>query len=302
MTDSNTFEVIIVGGSYAGLSAGLALGRASRKVLIIDEGKPCNRQTPYSHNFLTNDGKMPTEIAAIAHLQIRRYDSVQFVHHQAVNGYRTVKGFEIEVASGERFTAGKLIFATGIRDILEDMDGLAACWGISVLHCPYCHGYEVRYEKTGIVGNGDVAFDFTKLISNWTKEIILYTNGPSAFTDLQRKKLRQHHIDVVEKEIERLEHNDGHLRHVVFKDGSKSVLKTLYAPSPFEQHCKIPEQLGCELTEAGYIKIDGFQETTVEGIYAIGDNASKMRTIANAVAMGTAVGMTVSKQMIVEKF
>lgn len=302
MRDNNIFDVIIVGGSYAGLSAGMALGRALRKVLIIDDGKPCNRQTPRSHNFLTNDGKTPAEIAALANLQIKRYDSVKFFNGTAVNGSKTEKGFQIQVVSGETFTAKKLIFATGILDMLPAIAGVAACWGISVIHCPYCHGYEVRDKKTGILGNGEIAFDFTRLISNWTKDLTLFTNGASTLSFGQKEIIQQHHIKIVEKEIERLDHSNGYLQNIIFKDGSKSSINAIYAPSPFKQHCKIPEYLGCELTEEGYIKIDNVQETTIKGVFAIGDNAAKMRTVANAVAMGTTAGMTISKKMILEEF
>lgn len=302
MTDSNTFDVIIIGGSYSGLAAGMALGRALKKILIIDDGKPCNRQTPHSHNFLTNDGKTPAEIAALANLQVRSYDTVRFFNGTAINGSKTEEGFQIQVVSGEIFAAKKLIFATGIKDLLPAIDGLPECWGISVIHCPYCHGYEVRNEKTGILGNGDIAFDFTRLISNWTKDLTIFTNGPSTLTDDQRENLQKHHIKIVESEIERLEHDNGDLRNVIFKDGLKYSIKAIYAPSPFEQHCKIPELLGCDLTEEGYIKIDSFQETTVDGVYAIGDNAAKMRTVANAVATGTTAGMVISKKMILEEF
>lgn len=302
MKNYKQFDVIIIGGSYAGLAAAMALGRALKKVLIIDNGKPCNRQTPHSHNFLTNDGKTPAEIAALANLQVRRYDTVKFFNGAAMNGTKTEEGFQIQVESGETFAAKKLIFATGIKDLLPAIDGLAACWGISVIHCPYCHGYEVRDEKTGILGNGDMAFDFTRLISNWTKVLTVFTNGTSTLTIGQIEKLQQHQIKIVEKEIERLEHSNGYLQNIIFKDGSKSSINAIYAPSPFEQHCKIPESLGCELTEEGYIKIDSFQETSIKGVFAIGDNATKMRTVANAVAMGTTAGMMISKKMILEEF
>lgn len=302
MTDNNIFDVIIVGGSYAGLAAGMALGRAMKKVLIIDDGKPCNRQTPQSHNFLTNDGKPPAEIAALANLQVKKYDTVTFFNGLATSGIKTDKGFDIQVASGETFAAKKLIFATGIKDVLPDIGGMAACWGISVIHCPYCHGYEVRHEKTGILGNGAAGFDFTRLISNWTKDLTLFTNGNSTLTAEQTAKLEKHQIKIIEKEIEKFEHRHGHIEHILFKDGSTAAVKAIYAPSPFVQHCTIPELLGCELTEEGYIKIDNFQETTIKDVFAVGDNAAKMRTVANAVAMGTTAGITISKKMILEAF
>lgn len=302
MKYENKFDVIIVGGSYSGLAAAMALGRALKNVLIIDDAKPCNRQTPHSHNFLTNDGKTPAEIVALAKAEVAGYKTIQFFNGFAKSGIKTDKGFEIEVATGETFVAGKLIFATGIQDLLPDIDGLSSCWGISVLHCPYCHGYEVRNEKTGILGNGDIGFDFTRLISNWTEDLTLFTNGSSTLTIQQRQKLEQHQVKVIEKEIEKIEHNNGYIRYIIFKDGTTSAIQTVYAPSPFVQHCKIPELLGCELTEEGYIKIDHFQETTVEGVFAVGDNVAKMRTVANAVSMGTTAGMMISKKMILEAF
>ena len=302
MTDNEQFDVIIVGGGYSGLAAGMALGRALKKVLIIDSGKPCNRQTPYSHNFITHDGDSPMEIAELANLQLRRYATVKIFEGLATSGLRAESGFEIQVASGETFAAKKLIFATGIRDIMPDMEGFDACWGISVLHCPYCHGYEIKNQKTGILCNGDTGFEFSRLISNWTRDLTLFTNGISTLTAEQTAKLKNHPINIIEKRVEKLEHINGHLQNIVFSDGTKSYLNAIYAPVPFEQHCMIPGSLGSELTDEGYIKIDPFQETTVAGVYACGDNVSRMRTVANAVGMGTTAGMTVSKKLILEEF
>ena len=302
MADNTSFDVIIVGGSYSGLAAGMALGRALKKVLVIDDGKPCNRQTPFSHNFITHDGKTPFEIATIAKEQLKLYDTITFFGGLATNGRAIDKGFEIGVLSGENFSAKKIIFATGIRDILPDIEGLVACWGISVLHCPYCHGYEVRQEKTGILGNGAFAFDLTRLISNWTNDLTVFTNGASTFTTEQKEQLEKHHIEIVETVVEKLEHSKGYIQNIIFDDGSKYSIKALYAPVPFEQHCTIPVLLGCRLTEEGYIKVDSFMETTIPGIYACGDNATAMRTVANAVAMGTTAGMIASKKMILEGF
>jgi len=302
MTEQDVYDVIIVGGSYSGLAAGMALGRALRRVLIIDSNEPCNRQTPHSHNFLTQDGKTPEEIATLARRQVELYTTVSFFSGLATNGRKTENGFEIQLASGETFRAGRLIFATGIKDMLPGIEGLAACWGISVIHCPFCHGYEVRNKKTGILGNGDFGFEFSSLISNWTNDLTLFTNGGSTLTAGQTKMLEMRGVRIIEKEIERLEHINGYLQNIIFSDGTKSPVKAIYAPGPFEQHCPIPGYLGCELTEEGYIKVDPSQETTVPGVFACGDNAARMRTVANAVATGTTAGITVSKKMIFEEF
>src|SRR5688572_24365219 len=135
MTITTDFDVIIIGGSYAGLSAAMALGRSLRNTLILDSGKPCNRQTPHSHNFITHDGQQPKEIAEQAKLEVLRYDSVRFINDLAIEGAKTNQKFQIKTITGNVFTAKKLLFATGITD-LHPIKGMAECWGISILHCP----------------------------------------------------------------------------------------------------------------------------------------------------------------------
>jgi len=302
MTTNTPYDVIIIGGSYSGLAAAMALGRSLKKVLLIDSGKPCNATTPYSHNFLTQDGHKPAAIAAIGRAQVAQYKTVTFYNGTAVNGRQSPSGFEIETDTGVIFSAAKFIFATGITDVMPNIKGFQDCWGISVLHCPYCHGYEVKSEKTGVLGNGDTGYEFVKLISNWTKDLTLFTNGKSTLTKEQTEKLATHHIRVNEQEITDLEHHEGLISHLVFRNAAKSPLKVLYAPRPFEQHCAIPKALGCEITEEGYIKVNPFQETSVPGVLACGDNTNRMRTVANAVATGTTAGMTAGKRLTLENF
>lgn len=298
----SNFDVIIVGGSYAGLATAMALGRALRNVLVIDGGNPCNKQTPHSHNFLTNDGKTPQEITSLAKQQVRMYDSVSLLDGLATAGSKTKSGFEIQTKSGEIFSSKKLVFATGIRDIMPQIPGFAESWGISVLHCPYCHGYEVRHKKTGIIANGDTGFELSSLISNWTKDLTLYTNGKSSLSPVQKAKLDKHHINIIESEIDRLEHDGGYIQKINFKNGTSREAKALYARLPFVQHSSIPQELGCELTKDGYIKIDHSQKTSIPGIYACGDNTTRIRTVANAVSMGTTTGLMVNKELIEEVF
>lgn len=301
-TNTKQFDVIIIGGSYSGLAAGMALGRALKQVLIIDSGKPCNAQTPHSHNFLTQDGNTPRGIATLGKQQVEKYTNVKFFSGIASKGSKMENGFEIITETGEKFQATKLIFATGIKDIMPKIDGFAESWGISAIHCPYCHGYEVRNTKTGILGNGDYAYELSKMITNWTKDLTIYTNGKSTLTVEQLQKLESHNIRIVEKEIKKLNHIEGQIQNIEFNDESKSPLTALYSPRPFMQHSSIPESLGCTLTDDGYLKVNSFQETSVDGIYACGDNTTRMRTVANAVAMGTTAGMSASKKLILEQF
>lgn len=303
MTPNKTlFDVIIIGGSYSGLSASMALGRSLRNVLVIDSGLPCNRQTPHSHNFITHDGRKPAEIAALAKEQLTRYSTVHLHSGIATTGKRSGDTFEIATTKGEIFHGRKLVFATGIQDIMPNIPGFAECWGISVLHCPYCHGYEVRSKKTAVLANGDAGFEYVSLISNWTNDLTLLTNGKSTLSTEQTKALAKYNIKVIEKEVQKIDHTDGQIRRVIFKDNTEFILDALYARVPFEQHCAIPAQLGCEFNEPGYIKTDNVQKTNIPGVYACGDNSSPMRTVSNAVATGTAAGMMLNKEMVLEKF
>ncbi|CAN5396961.1 NAD(P)/FAD-dependent oxidoreductase [soil metagenome] len=296
------YDVIIIGGSYSGLAAGMALGRAFRSVLVIDNNKPCNEQTPFSHNFITQDGKTPKEISTLAKEQVKKYDTVKFVNDLALKITKHEIGFEIFTQTERIFYAKKLIFATGIKDIMPNIKGYAECWGISVLHCPYCHGYELKDKPTGVLGNGDFGFEFSMLISNWTKDLTLFTNGQSTLTREQTSRLESHQINIIEQEIAQFDHKDGQLRNINFKDGTIKPLEAIYARSQFVQHCNSPQLLGCEITSEGYIKVDPFQKTTIPGVFACGDNTSKIRTVANAVAQGTTTGMMVNKEIIIESF
>jgi thioredoxin reductase len=302
MTDSKDFEVIIIGGSYAGLSAAMALGRSLRSVLIIDSGLPCNRQTPHSHNFITQDGEKPSAIAEKAKAQVLNYNTVKFLTGLAVNGQKTANGFEITTQENETFTAKKLIFATGVKDIMPDIKGFSDCWGISVIHCPYCHGYEVKNEKTGILANGDFALHYAQLIRNWTKDLTLFTNGKSMLTQEQADNITRHNIPIIEKEIAYLNHENGNVAQVVFKDHSTFELKAIYSRPALERHCKIPEMLGCELTELGLLKVDMMQKTSVADVFACGDSASPMRSVSYAVATGNIAGAVVNNLMTEEEF
>ncbi|NML70454.1 NAD(P)/FAD-dependent oxidoreductase [Chryseobacterium sp. RP-3-3] len=296
------YDVIIIGGSYAGLSAAMSLGRSLRNTLIIDSGKSCNRQTPHSHNFITHDGKTPKEISDLARDQVAAYDTVKFHQGSVIKLRKTEEGFETETSAGEKFRAKRLILASGVKDIRPGIPGFSECWGISVLHCPYCHGYEVKNEVTGILSDGDMAYDFSKLVYNLTKDLFLVTNGPSVLSKEQKHKLAQNNISLVEDEVEKIEHENGNIRKIIFKTGKEISLKVLYAKIPFEQNINAFEDLGCELTEHGFIKVDFMQKTNVAGLFACGDNVTMMRSVANAIAQGNFTGAVVNKELAEEEF
>ncbi|MBE9586066.1 NAD(P)/FAD-dependent oxidoreductase [Mucilaginibacter sp. JRF] len=303
MEPQTKFDVIIIGGSNSGLSAGMALGRALYNTLIIDSGKPCNRQTPHSHNFIMHDGWTPADMHAAAKKDVLAYPTVQYLNGTATAVTGSTNNFELTIAESDTvYHTKKIIIATGIKDTFPDIEGFAECWGISIIHCPYCHGYEYKHEETGILANGDMGFEMAKLISNWTKKLTVFTNGKADFTDEQREAMGRNNINIVETTISKFEHQDGYIDQLIFSDGESFSLKALYARLPFTQHTDIPEKLGCEFNEQGYIKVDMMQKTNVSGVFACGDSTSPMRAVSAAVASGGMAGVVAGKEIHEERF
>lgn len=300
--NSKTYEVLIIGGSYAGLSAAMALGRSLRNVLVIDAGDPCNKQTPHSHNFLTQDGKTPKEIATLAQHQVGQYPTVEVCKDLAVSGQKTETGFEVATQSGQLYQAKKLIFATGIKDQMPAIEGFAQCWGISVVHCPYCHGYEAKNRRTVIMASVEHAAHLAPMVYNLSEELSIVPVGEGSFSEQELEALERNRVSVVQDVVEAIEHRAGFVQQLHFKSGKTMAVDVVYAPLPFQQHSDIPASLGCEFTEMGHLQVDGFQKTSVEGVFACGDNSTFMRSVANAVANGNAAGAVVNKELCMEAF
>lgn len=295
------YDVIIIGGSYAGLAAGLALGRSVRKVLIIDNWDSCNKKAPHSHNFLTNDGEKPAAIAFKARQELAFYETVKLIAGTVKKVAQKGLDFEV-ITDGPLFTAKKILFATGLKDIMPAIPGFAECWGASIIHCPYCHGYEVYQEKLAVFGNGDEGFEFIKLIKNWSNDVTLFTNGTSTLKRGQEQKLREHGINIIETKISAINCVTNQVQSIRLKDGIEHAIQAIFARVPFEQHTSIPQQMGCILTKQGHIEIDSFCATAIPGVYAAGDNSSPLRGVANAVANGMMAGVFINKALIEEEF
>jgi thioredoxin reductase len=185
---------------------------------------------------------------------------------------------------------------------MPPIEGFAACWGISVLHCPYCHGYEVKHQDMGIIGNSDLGFELCRLIYNWSKRLTLFTNGKSTLTEEQTQKIKAHNIEIIENEISAFEHTAGNIQNIIFSDGSKKQVSAVFTRIGFKQHCDVPQGLGCELNEQGYIKVDEFGKTNIHGVYAAGDNTTLFRAVSVAVAAGTKAGAAINRELIEESF
>ncbi|RPD50386.1 NAD(P)/FAD-dependent oxidoreductase [Hymenobacter sediminis] len=295
-------DVLIIGGSTAGLSAALSLGRALRRVVVLDGGQPCNRQTPHSHNFFTRDGETPAQLLALGRAQLQAYPTVQVLMHTVTKAGQEDGLFQLTTAEGHQFRGKRLLLATGIQDQLPPIPGLAESWGISVLHCPYCHGYEVRGQEIGVLGNGDMGFEFARLIRHWTPNLHLLTNGPSTLSAAQTDQLVAHGIRIEEAPLFEIEHERGQLHHLHLAEGRRLPLTALYARVPFVLPGTLAQQLGCELTEQGLIRVNEFGQTSVPGVSAAGDNSSPMRQLAQAAANGSKAGAFLNNELIAAEF
>ena len=243
-----------------------------------------------------------SEINALAKEQTLKYDTVTFIEDLATKGVKSDSGFQVTTASGNEFFSQKLIFATGIKDLLPDIEGFAACWGKSIVHCPYCHGYELRHRKTAIYADVHKAMHLAPLVRNLTDDLTLIVPPNSTFEQEELQLLDRNNIVVTDAEIQKIEHQNGQLQSIVFSDGTKQAFDGLYAGLPFEQHSSIPEDLGCNFTEQGHIEVDAFCKTSIEGLYACGDNSSMMRSVANAVYSGNIAGAIVNMELANERF
>ncbi|MBT9395401.1 NAD(P)/FAD-dependent oxidoreductase [Hymenobacter sp. NST-14] len=291
-------DVLIIGGSYAGLSAALCLGRALRQVLVLDSGQPANRPTPHAHNFLGQDGASPADLAAQARAQVLAYPTVRLLAESAVAATGTDGDFTLTTDTGRVVRASKLLFTTGVRDVLPTQPGFAACWGISVIHCPYCHGYEYRRQPTGTLLNGEMALHHARLLRQWTPQLTIVTDGPATFSPEQWAQLDRAGVRVEQTPVRELHHHAGKLTHLALTDGRQVPLAALYLRPGLAQHCLLPQELGCTYTKAGYLQVDGMQKTSVPGIYAAGDVTTPMRALSTAVAGGTLAGVALNSELL----
>ncbi|AMJ67378.1 NAD(P)/FAD-dependent oxidoreductase [Hymenobacter sp. PAMC 26628] len=293
------YEVLIVGGSYAGLSAAMSLGRARCRVLVIDAGLPRNRFTPHAHNLLLHDGDAPADLAAQACRQLAAYPTVQLLTAEATAAEKQPDGtFVVRTAQHGSFQGELLALATGLRDELPPVPGFAECWGKSIIHCPYCHGYEVADQPTGLWFNGDQVGEVAQLLLNWTRDLTVFTNGPATFGPAVRAQLATWRVPVDETPVAAVVQTEGQLQGLRLADGRLAAAPVLYARLPWQQASALHAQLGCALTANNLLQIDEQYQTTVPGVYALGDNCSMGHQLVQAMAAGNAVGAALSKVFI----
>jgi thioredoxin reductase len=296
------YEVIIVGGSAAGLSAALVLGRFRRRVLICDHQKPRNAPAEAAHNFFTRDGTPPAELLQIGREQLRPYQTVEHCTAEVVSLTPVENGFDVKTADGAVWQSRRVLLATGVHDELPTIPGLADYWGKGgVHHCPYCHGWEVRDQKIVIIGNGEVIYHLAVLLSALSSDISACLYGEPQPTPDQLHKLQQMGVTLYDAEIEAIEGDAGQVQGIRLGDGRLLPCQAIFAATKPQQHSTLARDIGCQFNEQGYVQVDILGRTSVPNVYAAGDMVTPFHQLIAAAASGTAAGSGINTDIVFPK-
>jgi thioredoxin reductase len=295
--DREPFDVVIVGGGPAGLSAALVLGRCRRRVLVCDSGTPRNARASALHGFLTRDGTPPLELLRLGRDELLAY-GIEPRNTVVTDVIRVSSDqFEVVLEGGERLATRSVLLATGVQDELPQIPGLADCYGISVHHCPYCDGWEVRDRTVGALGEKVSPAGLALSLKTWTGRVIAFTNGRARVGGTQKRRLDLHGITLHQSRISRIEHDNGRMTHVVLQGGQAIACDALFFTAPQRQQCELARQLGCEFTKRGTVKTDHLGNTCVPGIYVVGDASRDVQFVVVAAAEGAKAGVAINQAL-----
>ena len=296
-------DVIIVGGSFAGLSAAMQLARARRRVQVIDTGLPRNRFAVASHGFLGQDGRTPAAIRDEARRQLAAYPTVTFIDDEAIKAERAEGGFLLTLRGGGQEKGRLLVLATGLRDELPPIPGLAERWGRTVLHCPYCHGYEIGEGRSlGVLANGPHAAHQAALVVDWGA-VTLFTQSIFEPDVEQQTLLEARGVTIERSPVTALLGDAPKLEAVRLADGRVVRVDALFTAPTIHMASPLADQLGCAFEDGPMgpmIKVDPMKETSVPGVFAAGDASSPMHNATLASAAGVMAGVGAHRALIME--
>jgi thioredoxin reductase len=291
-------DVVIIGGGAAGLSAALVLARARRRVLVVDSGTPRNGPAAHMHGFLSRDGMPPGDLLAVGRAEVEGYGGT--ITSAAVTGLvRVTDGFEVVTDGGESLTARRVLVATGLRDDLPDVPGLRERWARDVLHCPYCHGWEVRDQRLGVIWNGPDTARFTQIVRQWTKDVVLFAPA-GALADDQLSQLAARGIDVVEGVVAEVRVDADHLSGVRMADGRVVRRDALFVPPRLVPNNDVLDQLGCDTDELGWVVAGPFGATSEPGVWVAGNVGNPRAQVITAAGEGSAAAIAINADLVDE--
>ncbi|MGR9203146.1 NAD(P)/FAD-dependent oxidoreductase [Rhizobium leguminosarum] len=295
-------DVIIIGGSFAGLAGALQLGRARRKVTVLDTGLPRNRFAGHSHGLLGHDHKPPLGILAEARQQLARYPTVKLVNARADSISGTIDDFSVLTGDGESLGARRLILSYGVADQMPDVPGFAESWGTSIVPCPYCDGFEVADQHWGLVWSGPPSHNYVRLYHDWTDTLTVFADGHDIAPDI-RADLARRNIPVVDGRIAEIAHHRGHITTVNLESGRNAAVDILFAHPRNKPSASLHDSLGLATVNTPFgiaLKVDERRETSTPGIYAAGDLANPaMASVTTAISQGATAGISAQQSMLV---
>lgn len=300
MTDDRLLDAIVIGGSFAGLSAALQLARARRSVRILDAGRPRNRFADAAHGFFSRDGEDPRTLVAAAHAQLRRYPSARVIAAEAVRASAIEGGFEVVAGDGGVLAARKLVLAFGVNDVLPELPGAAERWGKSVLHCPYCHGYEFAGQRLGVLQSASFSAQKALLVADWGPTT-LYLNGEPSPDAPLAAQLAQRGVAIEPAPIAELLGAEQSLSALRLAEGREAAIDALFVASRTRLNSALAEQLGCAIDDGPLgpvIRTDDSRQTTVAGVYAAGDIARPMHNATWAASDGVTAGASAHQALV----
>jgi thioredoxin reductase len=292
------YDVMVIGGGAAGLSAALVLSRARRRVLVIDAGAPRNAPATHLHGYLSRDGIPPAELLAAGRHEVTSYggDLVEGTVTDLVPDGRS--GFWALLGGAQRISARRVLVTTGLRDELPDIPGLLDRWARDVLHCPYCHGYEVRDRQLGVLGGTAGAVRYAQVVRQWTDDLVYFT-PPDVLTAAERTLLLARAIGVVEGTIDELVIDDAdRLRGVQMQDGCVIPRDALFVPPRFIPNSTLLVDLGCEVDAEGWVAVDNTGRTSVPGVWAAGNVVDPRAQVITAAGAGSAAAIALNADLV----
>ena len=292
-------DAIVIGGGPAGLSAALYLGRSRRRTLLVDAGKPRNLSSAAAHGVFTRDGTPPAELLAEARRQLAAYPMVRLRHAEAVSAETLKRGFVVRLSDGENVHARRLILALGVHDELPAIEGLGERWGKDVLHCVYCHGYEVADRPLGLIVGGDAALGAAASVLQMSRDLTVFQHGASDLSEKSRARLAELGVRVANSQPIRIAGASPHLE-VRLADGSTFECAAVFVRSTTRLASDIPAQLGCELAGPSRLAVDQNWATSVRGVYAAGDIAAPKDLACVAAASGAQAAVALNADLVLE--
>jgi thioredoxin reductase len=291
------YDVVVIGGGAAGLSAALVLSRARRRVLVVDAGTPRNAPAAHMHGYLSRDGLPPGELLTVGRAEVTGYGGEILAGTVTELEPDGDAGFHVLLADRQRIWARRLLVTTGLRDELPDIPGLSDRWARDVLHCPYCHGHEVHDRRLGVLGGTPGAVRYAQIVRQWTDDLAYFT-PPGTLTADERTQLAARAITVVEGAIDRLIVDDDALRGVRLADGRVVPRDAVFVPPRFVPNNHLLVGLGCAVDGDGWIITDGSGRTTVPGVWAAGNVVDPRAQVITAAGAGSAAAIALNADLV----